>query len=94
MQFDATQLPYSVHASVAQQAFHKIFSLIALFFNLCFEFSLSLMIVATPEEDWEKELEAELQDYEVVADNDSQNTHSSNWENQIEDMLDDETDLK
>ncbi|KAK3926214.1 Synapse-associated protein of 47 kDa, partial [Frankliniella fusca] len=46
------------------------------------------------EEDWEKELEAELQDYEVVADNDGQNSHSNNWEHQIEDMLDDETDLK
>lgn len=46
------------------------------------------------EEEWEKELEAELQDYEVVADNDGQNTSSSNWENQIEEMLDDDADLK
>ncbi|XP_023724944.1 synapse-associated protein 1 isoform X2 [Cryptotermes secundus] len=45
------------------------------------------------EEEWEKELEAELQDYEVVADG---NTHQdSNWESQIEEMLDaEETDLK
>ncbi|XP_046984757.1 synapse-associated protein 1-like isoform X2 [Schistocerca americana] len=45
-------------------------------------------------EEWEKELEAELQDYEVVADGDSQ--QDSNWENQIEEMLDaeDTTDLK
>lgn len=52
------------------------------------------MIIDPTEEEWEKELEAELQDYEVVADNDGQNTNSNNWENQIEEMLDDETDLK
>ncbi|XP_067013012.1 synapse-associated protein 1 isoform X2 [Anabrus simplex] len=46
------------------------------------------------EEEWEKELEAELQDYEVVADGDSQ--QDPNWENQIQDLLDaeDTCDLK
>lgn len=66
----------------------------SIFLISVFNFSLSLTIISTAEEEWEKELEAELQDYEVVADSDGQNTHSSNWENQIEEMLDDETDLK
>jgi hypothetical protein len=45
------------------------------------------------EEEWEKELEAELQDYEVVADGNTQ--QDSNWESQIQEILDaDETDLK
>lgn len=45
------------------------------------------------EEEWEKELEAELQDYEVVADGNSH--QDSNWESQIQEMLDaEETDLK
>ncbi|XP_069695989.1 synapse-associated protein 1 isoform X2 [Periplaneta americana] len=45
------------------------------------------------EEEWEKELEAELQDYEVVADGNT--NQDSNWESQIQEMLDaEETDLK
>jgi len=39
----------------------------------------------SPEEEWEKELEAELQDFEVVADGDKSNAQ---WESQIEEMLD------
>jgi hypothetical protein len=42
------------------------------------------------EEEWEKELEAELQDFEVVADGDKRDAQ---WESQIEEMLDAE-DLK
>ncbi|XP_066248281.1 synapse-associated protein of 47 kDa isoform X3 [Euwallacea similis] len=41
------------------------------------------------EEDWEKELEAELQDYEMVSD-----TKDNNIDKEIEDMLNEETDLK
>lgn len=45
------------------------------------------------EEEWEKELEAELQDYEVVADGNSH--QDSNWESEVQEMLDaEETDLK
>nr|CAD7457357.1 unnamed protein product [Timema tahoe] len=48
------------------------------------------------EEEWEKELEAELQDYEVVADGDGNIHQDSNWENQIDELLDGEhiSDLK
>ncbi|XP_069695992.1 synapse-associated protein of 47 kDa isoform X5 [Periplaneta americana] len=49
--------------------------------------------VEPAEEEWEKELEAELQDYEVVADGNT--NQDSNWESQIQEMLDaEETDLK
>ncbi|XP_076262701.1 synapse-associated protein 47kD isoform X2 [Rhynchophorus ferrugineus] len=41
------------------------------------------------EEDWEKELEAELQDYELVGD-----TKDQNLDKEIEEMLNEETDLK
>lgn len=41
------------------------------------------------EEDWEKELEAELQDYEMVTD-----SKDNNLDKDIEDMLNEETDLK
>lgn len=41
------------------------------------------------EEDWEKELEAELQDYELVSD-----AKDNNIDKEIEDMLNEETDLK
>lgn len=44
------------------------------------------------EEDWERELEAELQDYEVVVDHQQPNKND-NWEQEIDDLLDD-TDLK
>nr|CAD7430816.1 unnamed protein product [Timema monikensis] len=48
------------------------------------------------EEEWEKELEAELQDYEVVADGEGNIHQDSNWENQIDELLDAEhiSDLK
>ncbi|KAG5897404.1 hypothetical protein JTB14_013494 [Gonioctena quinquepunctata] len=44
------------------------------------------------EEEWERELEAELQDYELV--NEQKSTKSDNWEREIEEMLQEETDLK
>lgn len=54
-----------------------------------------LMPVPNPvfplEEEWEKELEAELQDYEVVGE---QKAKSDNWEKEMEEMLDEEADLK
>ncbi|XP_072402578.1 synapse-associated protein of 47 kDa isoform X2 [Diabrotica undecimpunctata] len=46
------------------------------------------------EEEWEKELEAELQDYEMVSEQKSTNSKSDNWEQEIDEMLQDETDLK
>lgn len=42
------------------------------------------------EEQWEKDLEAELQDYEVVNDGNDR----TNWEKDVDELLDDETDLK
>ncbi|XP_055549012.1 synapse-associated protein of 47 kDa isoform X2 [Wyeomyia smithii] len=42
------------------------------------------------EDQWEKDLEAELQDYEVVNDG----TDRTNWEKDVDELLDDETDLK
>lgn len=57
--------------------------IVSLLLSLCF---LRIYLSLSPEEEWEKELEAELQDYEVVADG---NGHQdSNWENQIQEMLD------
>uniref|UniRef100_A0AAG5CPK1 BSD domain-containing protein n=1 Tax=Anopheles atroparvus TaxID=41427 RepID=A0AAG5CPK1_ANOAO len=44
------------------------------------------------EEQWEKDLEAELQDYELV--NDGSNERNVNWEKDVDELLDDETDLK
>ncbi|XP_052868081.1 synapse-associated protein of 47 kDa isoform X1 [Anopheles cruzii] len=44
------------------------------------------------EEQWEKDLEAELQDYELV--NDGSNERNTNWEKDVDELLDDETDLK
>uniref|UniRef100_A0A182Q3J9 BSD domain-containing protein n=1 Tax=Anopheles farauti TaxID=69004 RepID=A0A182Q3J9_9DIPT len=44
------------------------------------------------EEQWEKDLEAELQDYELV--NDGNNERNTNWEKDVDELLDDETDLK
>lgn len=49
----------------------------------------------TPDEQWEKDLEAELQDFEVV--NDGAGAGSTNWEKDVDELLeddDDETDLK
>lgn len=43
------------------------------------------------DEQWEKDLEAELQDYEVVNDDNNQNI---NWEKDVEDLLDESNDLK
>ncbi|XP_065073842.1 synapse-associated protein of 47 kDa isoform X3 [Ochlerotatus camptorhynchus] len=44
----------------------------------------------TEEEQWEKDLEAELQDYEVV----NEGNDRSNWEKDVDELLDDDTDLK
>nr|XP_040227003.1 synapse-associated protein of 47 kDa isoform X4 [Anopheles coluzzii] len=44
------------------------------------------------EEQWEKDLEAELQDYELV--NDGSNERNSNWEKDVDELLEDEADLK
>lgn len=41
------------------------------------------------EEDWEKELEDELKDFEVVADGDKKGVEA-HWENEIEQMLESE----
>ncbi|EGK97042.1 AGAP004273-PC [Anopheles gambiae str. PEST] len=43
-------------------------------------------------EQWEKDLEAELQDYELV--NDGSNERNSNWEKDVDELLEDEADLK
>ncbi|XP_019880360.1 synapse-associated protein of 47 kDa isoform X3 [Aethina tumida] len=48
----------------------------------------------TKEEDWERELEAELQDYELVGDQKTGNPKNDNWEQEIEEILQEETDLK
>ncbi|CAH1153692.1 unnamed protein product [Phaedon cochleariae] len=48
----------------------------------------------TNEEEWERELEAELQDYELVSEQKSTNLKSENWEQDIEEMLQEEADLK
>ncbi|XP_049533576.1 synapse-associated protein of 47 kDa isoform X4 [Anopheles darlingi] len=49
--------------------------------------------VEKTEEQWEKDLEAELQDYELV--NDGSNERNANWEKDVDELLDDdETDLK
>ncbi|XP_052890687.1 synapse-associated protein of 47 kDa isoform X1 [Anopheles moucheti] len=44
------------------------------------------------EEQWEKDLEAELQDYELV--NDGSNERNTNWEKDVDELLEDEADLK
>lgn len=46
------------------------------------------------EEEWEKELEAELQDYEVVGEHKFNPNKNENWEREIEEMLENEADLK
>ncbi|KAL3290265.1 hypothetical protein HHI36_023615 [Cryptolaemus montrouzieri] len=46
------------------------------------------------EEDWEKELEAELQEYEVVSEHKSTNSKNDNWEQEIDDLLQEGADLK
>lgn len=52
-------------------------------------FFLPTPLISCPlssEEEWEKELEAELQDFEVVSDGDKKGIDAQ-WENQIEEML-------
>lgn len=44
------------------------------------------------EEQWEKDLEAELQDYEVV--NDAKQSSNNDWEKDVDDLLGDGDDLK
>lgn len=54
-------------------------------------------IVSEPaEEDWERELEAELKDYEVVPGQESKSAKSNDdWdEGQIDELLNDDEDLK
>ncbi|XP_044765643.1 synapse-associated protein of 47 kDa [Coccinella septempunctata] len=47
------------------------------------------------EEDWEKELEAELQDYEVVSENNKLTfSKNDNWEQEVDELLQDGIDLK
>ncbi|XP_033210239.1 synapse-associated protein of 47 kDa isoform X2 [Belonocnema kinseyi] len=49
------------------------------------------------EEDWERELEAELKDFEVVSGqekNQAANSGKDDWEEQMDDLLGEETDLK
>ncbi|XP_058821816.1 synapse-associated protein of 47 kDa isoform X4 [Topomyia yanbarensis] len=52
--------------------------------------SISQNQTGKSEEQWEKDLEAELQDYEMVNDG----TDRANWEKDVDELLDDETDLK
>ncbi|XP_060516125.1 synapse-associated protein of 47 kDa isoform X3 [Cylas formicarius] len=54
---------------------------------------LALGTKTLTEEDWEKELEAELNDYEMIGDQKSVDTKGNNWEEEIEEILQ-ETDLK
>lgn len=63
-------------------------------FCLCGLLRISLSL--SPEDEWEKELEAELQDYEVVGEGNNAGPQDPNWEKQIHEMLDDDevTDLK
>lgn len=71
-----------------------------LLFLLVFWFVLFLFYLPIPnplfrlEEEWEKELEAELQDYEVVGEQKTNSNKSDNWEQEIEEMLEDDADLK
>lgn len=51
---------------------------------------VGLLTSCAVEEQWEKDLEAELQDYEVVNDG----TDRTNWEKDVDELLDDESDLK
>lgn len=63
--------------------------------NVCghwtFPYSLCIHSLTLAEEQWEKELEAELQDFEVVADGTKPNT---DWEKDMDDLLGDGDDLK
>lgn len=45
------------------------------------------------DEQWEKDLEAELQDFEVVNDG-ADRGGATNWEKDVDELLEDETDLK
>lgn len=63
-------------------------------FHLLIYLFLWIFCFCALEEDWEKELEAELQDYEMVSEQKSTNSKSDNWEKEIEDILQEEADLK
>ena len=87
--FVLIELPYFAHllTSLCWGSDGRVVSL-----SLSLRF-LRIYLSLSPEEEWEKELEAELQDYEVVADGNSH--QDSNWESRIQEMLDaEETDLK
>lgn len=46
-------------------------------------------MIESEEEQWEKELDAELQEYEVVNDgNPNPSNSNENWEKDIDDLLD------
>lgn len=62
------------------------------FYFVLFICPLSLFFILYSEEEWERELEAELQDYEVVGEN--SNSKNDNWEKEIDEIIDDEEDLK
>lgn len=48
-----------------------------------------------PEEEWERELEAELQDYEMISEQcKSSSSKTDNWEQEIDEMLEEDDDLK
>lgn len=64
---------------------------------ICFIFIFAYPLLSyccSLEEEWERELEEELQDYEMVSEQKSTNSKSDNWEQEIEEILQDETDLK
>lgn len=63
-----------------------------LFFVVCLSNLNLVSYVCFLEEQWEKDLEAELQDYELV--NDDSNERNSNWEKDVDELLEDEADLK
>lgn len=48
----------------------------------------------TTDEQWEKDLEAELQDFEVVNDGDNKASSNTDWEKDVDDLLGDVDDLK
>lgn len=76
-----------------------VVTFLLLFFLSCL-FVLFLFYLPIPnplfhlEEEWEKELEAELQDYEVVGEQKTNSNKGDNWEQEMEEMLEDEADLK
>lgn len=54
------------------------------------QFDKRIIFYITADEQWEKDLEAELQDYEVV----NEGNDRTNWEKDVDELLEDENDLK